>query len=287
MKLFIILSTILCLVAGVRRRFHCSFDDDELRTRSRTRNGRNWHDVFRWTGGKVPYFFSDKVIPEDKIFVREQMKTIENKTCVRFTEYSESTAPEHHLKIDIEQQSCQHRRFSAGVSSGWNNVLFHSSYQFADKWWCRGLKYLSGGVIHELFHALGVMHTHKRKDRDEHVLYNKECLKYPENDAQFTKQDFRWKKESEGIKYELNSIMHYDCHTMGKPNCNPLTPIDGTCNDVGGDEATEMDWKMVNQYQCGNQQICSFQDSYWQCRYYKEWCSDSWVKKNCPATCNC
>jgi len=255
--------------------------------------GRNWNDVYRWKGGKVPYFFTDKVIPEDKIFVREQMKTIENKTCIRFTEYSESTAPVHHLKIDIEQQSCSvggSVRFSAGVKGQWNNVLFRSRYQFADKWWCSGYKFLSGGVIHELFHALGVMHTHKRKDRDDYVIYNKECLKYPENDAQFTKQDFRWEKESEGIEYELNSIMHYECDTMGKPNCNPLTPIDdGTsCDDVGGDEATEMDWKMVNQYQCGDQQICNLQDKYRNCPYWEDWCLDDyWVQRNCPATCYC
>jgi len=286
MKMFIILSTLICLVAGGRR-FHCSFDDEELRTRSRTGNGRNWHDVYRWEGGKVPYFFTDKVIPEDKIFVREQMKTIENKTCVRFTEYSESTAPEHHLKINIEQQSCRHGRFSAGVRPEWNSVLFHSKYQFADRWWCRGWKFLSGGVIHELFHALGVMHTHKRMDRDEHVLYNKDCLKYPENDAQFTKQDFRWKKESEGIKYELNSVMHYECDTMGKRNCNPLTPVDGTsCNDVGGDEATEMDWKMVNQYQC--QPTCSYQDHDWLCPIWIRYCStNEYVKENCQASCKC
>merc|ERR1711909_263590 len=113
--------------------------------------------------------------PKGQDICSQTMKTIENKTCVRFTEYSESTAPEHHLKIDVDQQSCGHGRFSAGVKGQWNNVLFHGKYQFADKWWCRYLKHLSGGVIHELFHALGVMHTHKRMDRDEHVLYNKDC----------------------------------------------------------------------------------------------------------------
>jgi len=256
--------------------------------------GRNWPDVYRWKGGKVPYFFTDKVIPEDKIFVREQMKTIENKTCIKFTEYSESTAPVHHLKIDIEQQSCSGRfgsaRFSAGVRRQWNSVLFRSSYQFTDKWWCRGVKFLSGGVIHELFHALGVMHTHKRKDRDEHVIYNKECLEDPKFDAQFDKQDFRWKKESEGIEYELNSIMHYECNTFGKPNCNPLTPIDDgkSCNDdVGNDEATEMDWKMVNQYQCGEPK-CSYQDYDQRCPSWKKYCStDRGVRWWCPATCYC
>ena len=271
--------------------FNCSFDDEEIRTRARNRNGRNWNDVYRWEGGRVPYFFTDKVIPEDKIFVREQMKTIETKTCVRFTEYSsEISATEHHLMIDIEQRSCRNGVFSAAVWQEWSRrVVFHSSYQFADSHRCRNWKFLSGGVIHELFHALGVMHTHKRRDRDEHVRYNKECLDDPENHSQFTKQDFRWEKESEGIKYELESVMHYDCDTWAKPNCNTLTPIDGTsCSAVGGDEATENDWQMIRQYQCGAQPLCSFQDLDWQCPYWTKYCHwHPYMERNCKATCNC
>ena len=56
-------------------------------------------------------------------------------------------------------------------------VLFKSRHQFADKHFCRGNNtIISGGVIHELFHALGAIHTHQREDKEKYVTYNDKCL---------------------------------------------------------------------------------------------------------------
>jgi len=216
---------------------------------------------YSWRG-RVPYFFSNKVIQHDKEFVRKQMDYIESKTCVKFIEKSQFSVPAHHMEIDIDPISCMESwygfRFSAQVSVGTSQgmkVLFKSFYHFADQPRCNDNSDIRGGVIHELFHALGAIHTHQRKDRDRHVTYDSRCLGNPGNRDQFNKVEFSM-PNSENIPYEFSSIMHYECDTMSVCQgsgcqCNTLQPKDGTsCSDVASDLPTDMDWKMIRQYQC-------------------------------------
>jgi len=226
---------------------------------------------YTWNDGKVPYFFTNRVTQQDRIFVKEQMQLIESKTCVRFIEGSHFSDQDHHMEIDVDPRSCGKSRpdgfggeyrslnFSAFVQPQQGlKVLFKSHHQFADKHFCRGNNtIISGGVIHELFHALGAIHTHQREDREKYVTYNDKCLINPYKDNQFTIEEFPIHTDKEDIKYEFNSIMHYKCDTwsmcMGRNcQCNTLQPKDGTpCSVLGPNLPTEMDWKMIRQYQCG------------------------------------
>jgi len=225
---------------------------------------------YTWNNGKVPYFFTNGVTQQDRIFVKEQMQLIESKTCVRFIEGSHFSDQNHHMEIDVDPRSCGKSRsdgfgseyrtfFSAFVQPQQGlKVLFKSHHQFADKHFCRGNNtIISGGVIHELFHALGAIHTHQREDREKYVTYNDKCLINPYKDNQFTIEEFPIHTDKEDIKYEFNSIMHYKCDTwsmcMGRNcQCNTLQPKDGTpCSVLGPNIPTEMDWKMIRKYQCG------------------------------------
>jgi len=135
-------------------------------------------------------------------------------------------------------------------------VLFKSNNQFTDQPHCGdNSKDIRGGVIHELFHALGAIHTHQRKDRDYYVTYTEKCLGNPGNWHQFNKKEFSM-PDSENIPYEFASIMHYECNTMSMCppgsgcQCNTLQPKDGTsCSEVGSDLPTDLDWKMIRKYQ--------------------------------------
>jgi len=217
---------------------------------------------FSWNG-RVPYFFSNRVIQQDKEFVKKQIDLIESKTCVKFIEQSQFSVPDHHMEIDIDRRSCAEPwgiTFSAGVSVGGHlglKVLFKSLYRFADQPHCGdNSKMIRGGVIHELFHALGAIHTHQRMDRDYYVTHNDQCLRNPGNWDQFNKIEFSM-PNNENIPYEFASIMHYECDTMSVCEgsgcqCNTLEPKDGTsCADIRSELPTDMDWKMIRQYQCG------------------------------------
>jgi len=330
MIFFLITSAFICAASDALR-FNCS--TTPLRGTA-NEMGFDWSVYYSWKG-RVPYFFSNRVIQQDKDFVRKQMDFIESKTCVKFIEQSQFSVPDHHMEIDIEPRSCMESgfglHFSAGVKVGHDRlkVLFASSYRFADQPHCGdNSEMIRSGVIHELFHALGAIHTHQRKDRDYYVTYNRRCLRDPGNWDQFNKVEFSM-HTSKDIKYEFSSIMHYECDTWSRCppgsgcQCNTLEPNDGTsCSDIKSDLPTEMDWKMIREYQCAGDpgtpskpaiptkqppipswpwgwpnlpwyqipSFCSFTDVYdpqW-CAWHKRRCMmDADVSTNCAATCYC
>jgi len=75
---------------------------------------------FRWSGGKVPFFFQVSVSNDDRTMIRHMMRQIEDKTCFRFKEKNSEKPPAgHHLEIKVlGNSSCIQGgkpRFSAAV----------------------------------------------------------------------------------------------------------------------------------------------------------------------------
>ena len=61
-------------------------------------------------------------------------------------------------------------RFSAAVYAEPphnEKVILYSAYKVGDKGQCWGEN--RGGLLHEMFHLFGIMHTQMRRDRDEHI----------------------------------------------------------------------------------------------------------------------
>ena len=80
----------------------------------------------------------------------------------------------HHLEIQVQSQgSCLQwgrPRFSAAVHaepSQDQKFILSSAYKMADKRACWAKN--KGGLLHELFHLFGIMHTQMRPDRDQHI----------------------------------------------------------------------------------------------------------------------
>jgi len=73
---------------------------------------------FKWTEGKVPYYFNVTVTNDDRTMFRHMMRQIERKTCLRFSEQSRPPAG-HHLEIQVHSSSSclqgGRPRFSAAV----------------------------------------------------------------------------------------------------------------------------------------------------------------------------
>merc|ERR1719499_440795 len=130
---------------------------------------------FRWSNGKVPYYFNASVTNDDRVMMRIMMKKIEQKSCVKFLEQVEPPTG-HHLEIQVHSGiSCVQQgrpRFSAAVYSEPplnQKVVLYSSYKLADKRECWAEN--RGGLLHEMFHLFGIMHTQMRADRDEHIMH--------------------------------------------------------------------------------------------------------------------
>ena len=52
-------------------------------TEGGTHLDKSW---FRWSGGRVPFYFNATVTNDDRIMFRSMMKEIQKKSCVRFIE---------------------------------------------------------------------------------------------------------------------------------------------------------------------------------------------------------
>uniref|UniRef100_A0A1I7XWX3 Metalloendopeptidase n=1 Tax=Steinernema glaseri TaxID=37863 RepID=A0A1I7XWX3_9BILA len=63
------------------------------------------------------------------------------------------------------------------------------------------------GYPHEILHALGIDHTHKRYDRDDYLNYYANRTQ-PEWKEQFEKLTTNNSK-TYGVPYDFNSVMHY------------------------------------------------------------------------------
>jgi len=135
---------------------------------------------FHWKGGQVRFFFQD-MTNADRRVIRASMKLIERKTCLRFFE-EKGPISGHHLKVQGAGTTClagpgKVPTFSATVGAippNKTQVVLQSYYQLADSQRC--VAESRGGLLHELFHVFGVMHTQKRPDRDRYVKVLKENI---------------------------------------------------------------------------------------------------------------
>jgi len=300
MKFVLGLFFLIVTISGFQRQFNCSVDHQtDGAEMDWDRAGLDWGKYFRWNG-KVPYFFDNSVTRKDRALIRKQMDVVQQKTCVRFKSVSQHLAPEHRLKIISHNiGSCRHG-FGGGVGYGGRSmeVVFESTYKLADHSSCKNHPLYTGGILHELMHALGAIHTHQRMDRDKHIYYKEDCVK-PGKKSQFTKMNFNF--PSNDLPYEYNSIMHYGCDTMsictGKRYCSQecptLFPKNGKCSEVGLHHPTVNDWKMINQYQCTgngpNVEETTTEKSYpidpWYCGSDTSACY--WYGCYCPKLCRC
>ena len=87
-------------------------------------------------------------------------------------------------------------------------VILFSSYQLADKRVCWPEN--RGGLLHEMFHLFGVMHTQMRADRDNYINI------LSKNIQPAYRQEYTVCEECNdyGVPYDCSSIMHYGAETF-------------------------------------------------------------------------
>ena len=106
-----------------------------------------------------------------------------------------------------------------------------------------------GLLIHEIFHALGLIHEQNRPDRDQYVIINQANIA----PGQFPQFNICRDCLTYGIPYNCRSIMHYSAYTMSKNRLPTMTARNPrTCDIINSqDEITKLDIYGLNKiYKC-------------------------------------
>uniref|UniRef100_A0A0N4ZI16 Zinc metalloproteinase n=1 Tax=Parastrongyloides trichosuri TaxID=131310 RepID=A0A0N4ZI16_PARTI len=192
----------------------------------------------KW-GLTITYFIDDRLNKED---VRRATEIIQNETCIKFQETDNISGPG--------------LRFTKGTGCGSligrdpRNIP--QSITIAEG--CRFHTY----IIHEIGHALGLIHEMKRPDRDNYITVNRQNLQNGGLSQVFDKYSSSH-VITHNLKYDYGSLMHYPYNGFSNGKGNTITPKDENYFGTMGQriELGFNDIKHLNLHYCSNK--CSNQ----------------------------
>lgn len=167
-----------------------------------------------WPNGVVPYRISNKLSASAEQKVRAAIEAWNSIGAVTMIERTQATAAAFPNFIDfIDASQC-----ASWV--GFQNIGAQSIYT--------GDKCSEGSMIHEIGHALGLLHEHTRPDRDSYVQVNWNSIS-PDKAHNFDVL-------ADAIplrEYDYSSIMHYGSHFFSNDNSPTLTPLQNSIVRIG------------------------------------------------------
>ncbi|XP_045126097.1 zinc metalloproteinase nas-6-like isoform X2 [Portunus trituberculatus] len=176
------------------------------------RKGRNMvkdHSK-KWPGGVVPYVVSSLYESSERKIIKRAMNSLQESSCISFVPRSNH---QNYIHI-IKSAGCSS---SVGMKGGVQAVTLDKNCLY------------HGVVIHELMHALGLWHEHSRYDRDSHIKILFQNLA-PKMEYNFEKYG-RDKIETNGVPYDLESLMHYGEKAFAKdPTLKTIVALNGNSN---------------------------------------------------------
>jgi hypothetical protein len=158
-----------------------------------------------WLGGIVPYEINADL--GNIVAIKDAIKTLEQQTNVRlvgrylqndYVRFSKQTLGNPNSKLGRKGG----RQF---VNASLNDV---------------------GSIVHEICHALGMMHEHCRSDRDSYVIFHADRV--TDDMDQYEKDDTSNKTE----KYDYESLMHYSAGDPSNPIFESVTGLPAP-GDIG------------------------------------------------------
>ncbi|KAK0421086.1 hypothetical protein QR680_015054 [Steinernema hermaphroditum] len=191
-----------------------------------------------WPEGRVHYRIHYGV---DVQMVRDAMREIEDRTCIRFVE---NDGGQHHIDI-VAADGC----FS---DIGYKHSTPPSPTSFADiQLLSLGPLCASKGVaLHEIGHALGFTHEHNRMDRDYYVHVEPKNVRPGRIQEYYRKRDLEYLD----VPYDLGSIMHYSARTFAREGVNAMLPLDENYHQTMGQrgDMSFYDMKLLNEVYCSD-----------------------------------
>ncbi|GMS91841.1 hypothetical protein PENTCL1PPCAC_14016, partial [Pristionchus entomophagus] len=228
----------------------------------------------------IPYTFDASIAPWDKTDITDALAEISRVSCVRFRSLASSPKGYHINFVKIDSPSFCGLSYVGRVSPV--NTVYLSFQCGKNK----------GVAMHEILHALGVIHQHLRVDRDKFIKVDWSNVN-PQKYDQFATAD-QTLYTSYGIKYSYNSIMHYNAYTnaidLKKPTMIPLVGFHSNLSLLGQrDQLSDTDIHLINKMYC---KPASCFDTNIYCGHWALTgvCNikgnSVWMSQNCAKSCN-
>jgi len=286
----IILSVLLALFAMLQARHSIDlFQQKEYFEGDILVDAKDRNAIFktkRWTGGIIPYKFSDYWSEGYRRMVLTAMNEIQGHTCVRFV-------PKKDERDYIEIISGSGCYSSVGMEGGRQYVSLQEG-QYGSCW-------THGTIVHELLHAVGLWHEQSRPDRDDYVIIHFDNA-HKSMHHNFEKMTLN-NSQTYGVPYNYLSVMHYDKSAFSKKmGLITMETKDKTMQDRIGQNshAVETDYQKIRIiYDCTGKyptmptptlppptppSPCVDKETY--CKEYSDSCHEIWTQPSCRKTCN-
>uniref|UniRef100_A0A0K0FRV3 Metalloendopeptidase n=1 Tax=Strongyloides venezuelensis TaxID=75913 RepID=A0A0K0FRV3_STRVS len=185
--------------------------------------------------------------------IKQAIKVVEEETCVTFNESTKNIRKVRGVNFKMDYYICGSLVGMRKKEKPQSILLtVDCSKNF-------------GGVLHEIFHTLGLYHEQSRRDRKKFVKIIKRNV-YPDYRFNFAKNPIH-NAQNFGISYDLGSLMHYDLKALGYGEAT-VVPLDQNYNNTIGqhNNYTFNDIKLVNYFYCN--QTCNSTTPRLECKNY-------------------
>ncbi|XP_064630009.1 seminal metalloprotease 1-like [Lineus longissimus] len=202
--------------------------DDALSTKSSALPNKRKAVIsrrFRWTNKTIPFQLQQGQFTRRQLHdLKTAMGMYTNETCLSFRPATWMDVDKLFFK---NGRGCSSQ--SIGMAGGTQTINLSTDG-------CRSI----GMYLHELGHAVGLLHEHQLPGRDEHIRINWQNVQ-PSMRRWF---DIYSPQEVENydIPYDVTSVMHYGIKSFSKDDSDTITTVDPADREKVG----EIYWKVLS-----------------------------------------